>query len=220
MIQKIVAIIPARGGSKGIPRKNLSLLNGKPLLYYSVHACINSYLIDETWVSSDNEEILNYAKSLGAKTIKRPKSLCTDEASSESALLHFADNVTFDTLVFVQATSPLITDNIITSALCYYNENTALDSLVSGHIDHGFWWSNGIPLFDPNNRPPRQIQGNLYKESGMFYITSRSKLLESKCRYSGNSEIYPIDKLSALEIDSKEDLKLVELIMLRRKENV
>jgi CMP-N-acetylneuraminic acid synthetase len=54
----------------------------------------------------------------------------------------------------------------------------------------------------------------------MFYITSRSKLLESKCRYSGNSEIYPIDKLSALEIDSKEDLKLVELIMLRRKENV
>jgi N-acylneuraminate cytidylyltransferase len=219
MTQKIVAIIPARGGSKGIPKKNLALLNGRPLLYYSVNACINSYLIDETWVSSDDEEILRYAASLGAKPIKRPKAICADTSSSESALLHFADNVEFDTLLFVQATSPLITSNLITRAMSHYN-SIELDSLVSGHLDHGFWWKNGEPLFDPAARPTRQQQGDLYKESGMFYITSRSKLLESKCRYSGNAKIYPIDRLSALEIDSEEDLKLIELIMLRRKEDV
>ena len=220
MTQKIVAVIPARGGSKGIPKKNLALLNGRPLLYYSVNACINSRLIDETWVSSDDEEILRYAESLGAKSIKRPKIICADESSSESALLHFADNVVFDTLLFVQATSPLITSKLITRAMSYYNKDIELDSLVSGHIDHGFWWKDGAPLFDPTARPTRQQQGDLYKESGMFYITSRGKLLESSCRYSGNSKIYPIDRLSALEVDTEEDLRLIELIMLRRKRHV
>lgn len=220
MTNKVVAIIPARGGSKGIPRKNLAKLNGKPLLYYSVSACLDSCLIDETWVSSDDDKILEYAKSLGARTIKRPESICKDDSSSESALLHLADNVGFDTMVFVQATSPLITSDIITSAIDHYNNQTELDSLVSGHIDHGFWWDNGSPLFDPLNRPTRQQQGDLYKESGMFYITSRKALLESGCRYSGKASIYPIDKLSALEIDTKEDLKLIELIMTRRRNNV
>ena len=220
MTQKIVAIIPARGGSKGIPRKNLASLNGKPLLYYSVTACLNSSLVDETWVSSDDDEILEYATSLGANVIKRPQSICKDTSSSESALLHLADNVGFDTLLFVQATSPLVTVDIITSALCHYNNNKDLDSLVSGHIDHGFWWQSGQPLFDPINRPTRQQQGDLYKESGMFYITSRKALLESGCRYSGKAKIYPIDKMSALEIDTEEDLKLIELIMRRRERDV
>tara|TARA_B100000700_G_scaffold331754_1_gene468010 strand:- start:7771 stop:8433 length:663 start_codon:yes stop_codon:yes gene_type:complete len=220
MTQKIVAVIPARGGSKGIPKKNLATLNGKPLLYYSVTACIKSQVIDETWVSSDDDEILNYAKSLGAKGLKRPSSICSDESSSESALLHFADCVGFDTLVFVQATSPLITCDIVANAVTHYKQDTGLDSLVSGHIDHGFWWANGKPLFDPLNRPTRQQQGDLYKESGMFYITSRSALLESGCRYSGNAKIYPIDKMSSLEVDTEEDLRLIELIMTRRKNNV
>ena len=220
MTQKIVAIIPARGGSKGIPRKNLALLNGKPLLYYSISACLDSYLGDETWGSSDDEGILSYAKSLGANTLKRPLSICTDESSSESASLHLADNVGFDILLFVQATSPLVTSNLITQATTYYNNSIELDSLVSGHIYHGFWWQHGLPLFDPLNRPTRQQQGDLYKESGMFYITSRKALLESGCRYSGKAEIYPIDRLTALEVDTEEDLKLIELIMTRRENNV
>jgi len=220
MTQKIVAIIPARGGSKGIPKKNLVPVNGNPLLYYSINACLSSKLVDETWVSSDDDAILDYSISLGANGLKRPAAFCKDTSSSESALIHFADCVSFDTMLFVQATSPLISCDIITSALTYYNENPGLDSLVSGHIDHGFWWSNGNPLFDPLKRPTRQQQGNLYKESGMFYITSRNALLETGCRYSGKAEIYPIDKLSALEIDTEEDLKLIELIMLRRENNV
>jgi CMP-N,N'-diacetyllegionaminic acid synthase len=220
MTKKIVAIIPARGGSKGIPRKNLVKLNGKPLLYYSINACMSSEYIQETWVSSDDDQILKYAESLGAKGIRRPSEICEDTSSSESALVHFANIVNFDVMLFVQATSPLITSAVIDNAFGIYNSRPDLDSLVSGNIDHGFWWQNGSPLFDPRNRPTRQMQGNLYKESGMFYITSREKLLSSGCRYSGKSEIYPIDKISALEVDTEEDLKLIELIMLRRENNV
>jgi N-acylneuraminate cytidylyltransferase len=220
MTKKIVAIIPARGGSKGIPKKNLVTLGGKPLLYYSITACIESKNVIETWVSSDDDQILEYARSLGAKGLRRPPGICKDTSSSESALMHFSDNVSFDTMLFVQATSPLVTSKMIDDAFSIYHSRNDLDSLVTGHIDHGFWWNHGKPLFDPTKRPTRQAQGNLYKESGMFYITSRNCFLSSGCRYSGKSEIYPIDKMSSLEVDTKEDLELIELIMLRRKNNV
>ena len=101
---KVVSIIPARKGSKGIKNKNLIDLCGKPLINYSLEASLKS-LVEETWVSSDSEEILEISKNLGAKTIKRPKELCNDDSSSESALIHFAKNVDFDILVFIQCQS-------------------------------------------------------------------------------------------------------------------
>jgi N-acylneuraminate cytidylyltransferase len=220
MNQKIISIIPARGGSKGIPKKNLIDLCGKPLLHYSLNACISSKYVTEAWVSSDCDEILSYAQSQGARALKRPDELCIDTASSELALLHFAKNVEFDIMIFVQATSPMISTEIIDNAFSYYLNNSNLDSLVSGYADSGFWWNDKTPLFDPLNRPTRQAQGNLYKESGMFYILSRDLLLSSKCRYSGTAEIYPVDRILSLEVDSMEDLKLIEFIMNRRKENV
>ena len=86
---KVVSLIPARKGSKGIQNKNLVDLCGKPLIYYSIKASIQS-LVDETWVSSDSDKILDVSKKLGAKTLKRPSLLARDESSSEDALLHFA----------------------------------------------------------------------------------------------------------------------------------
>jgi len=109
---KIVSIIPARKGSKGIPNKNIIDLCGKPLIYYAIKASTQS-IAEETWVSSDSEEILNISKNFGAKTIKRPSEFSDDNATSESALLHFAENVDFDILVFIQCTSPLIEFNDI-----------------------------------------------------------------------------------------------------------
>ena len=98
---KIVSLIPARKGSKGIKNKNLIDLCGKPLIQYSIEASINS-LVEETWVSSDSDEILEISKNLGAKTIKRPKELSEDNSTSESALLHFAKNTDIVILVFIQ----------------------------------------------------------------------------------------------------------------------
>ena len=97
---KIISIIPARKGSKGIPNKNLISLCGKPLIHYAIQASQQS-IVEETWVSSDSDEILSISKKLGAKTIIRPKELSGDNASSESALIHFAENVEFDILVFI-----------------------------------------------------------------------------------------------------------------------
>ena len=215
MKNKTVAFIPARGGSKGIPKKNLVDLNGKPLLHYAIDAAKNTLKIDEVWVSSDSEEIINFSRSQGAKTLKRPDHLCHDNATSESAIEHFCESVHFDTMVFIQATSPLITSNVLDNALeAHFEDNR--DSTVSGFLDHGFWWNDSGPMFDPMNRPTRQMQGNMYKESGMFYITSKERFLASKCRYSGVSKIYEVDRISSLEVDSYEDLKLIEHIIRSR----
>lgn len=215
MKNKIVAFIPARGGSKGIPKKNLANLNGKPLLYYSIESAKNTSKIDEVWVSSDSEEIINFSKLQGVKTLKRPEHLCHDSATSESAIEHFCENVEFDTMVFIQATSPLISNTILDDALTAHFSDER-DSTVSGFLDHGFWWNDAGPMFDPLSRPTRQMQGNMYKESGMFYITSKERFLSSKCRYSGVSKIYEVDRISSLEVDAYEDLKLIEHIIRSR----
>ena len=104
---KIVSIILARGGSKGIPDKNIIDLNNKPLIYYSINASKNSNVVD-TWVSTDSKKISIIAEQYGAQIINRPKHLATDTSSSEQALQHFTTQVDFDIMVFIQPTSPLL----------------------------------------------------------------------------------------------------------------
>src|SRR3989344_5617619 len=105
--KKIVAIIPARGGSRGIPHKNIVDLAGKPLIAYSIEAAKNSKYISEVYVSTDDQAIAETSKKFGAKIIKRPAEMATSKAKSEEALLHFAEQVDFDVLVFLQCTSAL-----------------------------------------------------------------------------------------------------------------
>jgi CMP-N,N'-diacetyllegionaminic acid synthase len=108
----ILAIIPARGGSKGFPGKNIYPLNGKPLISYTIEAALNSKLITKTVVSSDDDEILKVSSKSGAKILKRPAEFATDEASSESLISDTLNQLrnkdeTFDILVLLQPTSPL-----------------------------------------------------------------------------------------------------------------
>ena len=207
------AIIPARGGSKGVHKKNLHLLNGKPLLYYSICAALGSKLIDDVYVSSDDNEILEYASSAGARTIQRPAELSTDSASSECALIHFAENVEFDNLVFLQATSPLMTASILDDAMKVFLSGK-YSSVVSVFEDHGFWWNYDEPLYNPMKRHMRQENKNKrYKESGMFYITSKKDLLSSRCRFSGKSHSFVHSKIVGYDIDDLDDFKIVESIM-------
>lgn len=206
---KVVSVIPARGGSKSIPRKNLIDLCGKPLIQYSIDASLCSD-VDQTWVSSDDAEILSVAKRLGARTIKRPDEFATDEASSESALLHFAQNVDFDYLVFIQATSPLINYKDINKGLELLQ---TYDSIVSVIENNHFSWTNGMPDYDLRNRPRRQDRGTQYLETGAFYITSRASLLTSRVRASGEIGFVKTSRLSSLEIDEKQDLDEVRLLV-------
>ena len=206
---KIISLIPARKGSKGIPNKNLISLCGKPLISYAIQASKKSK-VDETWVSSDSEEILKVSENLGAKTIKRPLKFSNDNASSESALIHFAENVNFDILVFIQCTSPLVKAKDINQGI---KKIQKFDSIVSVSQTHQMFWDDNGPLYDINNRERRQDSNRKYIETGSFFITSKKNLLKYKNRLSGNIGLVEIPKYRSFDIDCYDDIKIVEAIM-------
>ena len=157
---KICSIILARGGSKEIPRKNIIDLNGKPLIWYSIQASKRS-IVDETWLSTDDFEIKSIAQKYGANVIDRPKSISGDQSKSEDALIHFAENVDFDVLVFIQPTSPLINSSDINGGLAMLKD---FDSIFSGYDQHWIptWDENISPIsWNISDRPMRQIWENI-----------------------------------------------------------
>tara|TARA_X000000950_G_C13918412_1_gene662107 strand:+ start:2002 stop:2646 length:645 start_codon:yes stop_codon:yes gene_type:complete len=206
---KIVSLIPARKGSKGIPNKNLINLCGKPLIYYSIKASKRS-LVNETWVSSDSDKILKISKNFGAKTLKRPLKLSGDSATSETALLHFANSIDFDILVFIQCTAPLIKSKDINQGI---KKMRKFDSVVSiSETSQMFWDENG-PLYNIKKRTRRQNSVKRYLETGSFFITSKKNLLKYKNRLSGKIGFVKIPKVRSFDIDGYEDLKIVKTII-------
>lgn len=210
----VVAVILARGGSKGIYRKNIIDLNGKPLLYYTVKACLDSK-VDETWVSTDDDEISQIASALGAKVLLRPAQLASDTSTSESALLHFAESVEFEQVVFVQPTSPLLKSEHIDTGIALMQQ---CDSVFSAYIQH--WtpkWTKTMPAkpigWDPEHRPRRQDAPEVYVENGAFYITSRKALLESKLRFSGQIGVVEMTLGESYQIDTHDDLEFIKRVI-------
>ena len=206
---KVVSLIPARKGSKGIPNKNLIDLCGKPLIYYSIKASKKS-LVEETWVSSDSDEILEISKNYGAKTIKRPSEISNDQSTSEEALLHFASNVDFDIIVFIQCTSPQIVSNDIDQGIVKMKK---YDSVVSVSETSQMFWDSSGPLYDLDKRSRRQDGVKRYLETGSFFITTKKNLLQFKNRISGNIGFVEIPKSRSFDIDTYEDLKIVETLI-------
>ncbi len=206
---KIVSLIPARRGSKGIPNKNLINLCGKPLIYYSIKASKRS-LVNETWVSSDSDKILKVSKNYGAKTLKRPLKLSGDNATSETALLHFAKNVDFDIIVFIQCTAPLIKSKDINRGI---EKMKKFDSVLSVSETSQMFWDENGPLYDIKKRARRQTSIKRYLETGSFFITSKKNLLKYKNRLSGKIGLVKIPKIRSFDIDGYEDLKIVKTII-------
>jgi len=212
---KIVSVILARGGSKGIPKKNIIDIDGKPLIAYTIQSSINSK-VSETWVSTDDKDIAAEAENYGAKVLWRPAELSTDTSTSESALLHFADNVNFDMLVFIQPTSPLLLPEDINSGLELMNKN---DSVFSAYKEHWYpRWSKENILgteisttvnWNIKDRPRRQDIGEKYVENGAFYITTRKNLLQSGLRYSKNIGIFEMPFYRSFQVDTQEDLMII-----------
>ena len=210
----IVTIIPARGGSKGIVKKNIIDINGKPLLYYSVNASLNSN-VNSTYVCTENDEIRDVAVRLGSKVLMRPSNLADDVIMPDPTLLYFASLVEFDILVFIQPTSPLIKKEYI---------NEGIEMIKSGNYDSVFtvteehWtprWNNKIePIeWDIENRPRRQDMPLNFIENGMMYITKRETLLKTKIRYGGAMGFVKIPLQQSFQLDSKEDLDLIRKIL-------
>ena len=211
---KTVALILARGGSKGIPNKNIINLRDKPLISYSINAA-NQSNCDETWVSTDSNEIKKIAKSYGANVIDRPKELSGDYSKSEEALVHFSDNIDYDILIFIQPTSPLLNAQDINYGLESI-KNNQYDSVFSVYKEHWIprWTQKIVPVnWDIDERPMRQEKENQFVENGAFYITTKEQFSQSKRRYGGHIGIVEMPNYRSFQIDSMDDLKLIEKLL-------
>lgn len=217
---KTVALIPLRGGSKSIPLKNIKEMAGHPLCYHVLKAASEAAGIDGIMVSTDSDQIAEVVQGLGlgATVVHRPRELATDEASTESVMLHAARSTSFDTLVTLQATSPLTAGHDIDEALTMMSRE-GYDSIVTGVLSKRFYWHlDGRPLnYDPANRPRRQDFPGSVVENGAFYVTTRDVLETHRCRLGGRVGVYLMGQDTMAEIDEPEDWGAVErLLRLRR----
>ena len=212
-----VALIPLRGGSKSIPQKNIKFLAGKPMCAWVLQAAAGCADLHRIYVSTDSEVIADVVSGLGLglQIIMRPDEYATDEASTESVMLHAMGEIDFDILVTIQATSPQLKSSDLGQALSQFREQE-LDSMLSATRVRRFFWSDDFtPInYDPSHRPRRQNFRGTYMENGAFYITKRHILQDEGCRLGGNIGIYEMAESTAVEIDDPEDWSRVERILL------
>jgi N-acylneuraminate cytidylyltransferase len=222
-MRHILALIPARGGSKGIPHKNIRPIAGLPLLAYSLWHCQQTPAITRKVVSTDDPKIAAVAEQYGGEVIWRPDTLSGDTASSESALSHalgvLAEREAYrpDVVVFLQATSPLRAPDTLTRALAQFDSEGA-DSLLSVSPFHGFLWRvepGGVRSFnyDYQHRPRRQDAPEDVMENGSFYIFRPWVLEKFQNRLGGKIAVYRMGALESFQVDEPEDLILMEALL-------
>jgi len=220
---EIISIIPARRGSKGIPLKNLALLNNKSLLYHTVSASLNSKLITRTIVSTDSDKIGIEAKRIGAEVIKRPKKISNNKIAIEPAMLHVLKKLAKTEgykptlIVLLQNTSPLRNSNHIDDAIKLLKRKK-YTSVLSGFRSHYLLWKvreqNVFPVnYNPMKRLNRQQMTTEFIENGAIYITKNSNFEKTHCRISGKIGLYIMPEELSIQIDSKMDLTIAEQIM-------
>ena len=218
MAKRVIAIIPARGGSKGVPKKNIKLFLNIPLIVHSINYANSCKLIDEVYVTTDNMEIAQIASEAGAKTINRPHNLALDKSTTESAIEHALSQLDNqpDLIVLLQPTSPIRPQGSLEKALNIYH-NGEYDSLLSISPTHNFFWkiNNDIaePSYDFNNRPRRQdIKENeiSYIENGSLYIFSKEHFDNTKNRLGGKIGYIIFSEEYSTEIDSEKDFLILE----------
>lgn len=216
-MDKIVALIPVRGGSKSIPRKNIRELSGQPLVYWTLDAAVNCELIEKVYIATDDDEIGQVVEAYGhpkVTVIGRSAETATDTASTESVMLEFAAAYQFDHLVLIQATSPLLQSEHLVRGIERYLETKA-DGLVSVVRQKRFLWQEderGVasPInYDPLKRPRRQDFDGFLVENGAFYISRKRRLLESGSRLSGSIICYEMSEESYFELDEPSDWQIV-----------
>jgi len=222
---RIVAIILARGGSKGIPGKNIREFCGKPLLAWSILQALATESIADVWVSSDSQEILNIATHYGANIILRPSSISGDTDSSESAWLHALNiiegrtNKPIDYILSPQVTSPLRDVKDFQAGIRSIISGS-FDSLLSVAVieDHFIWeeLTEGkleSVNYDYKDRKPRQHIKKRYLENGSFYIFKPNILINSNNRLGGDICVHVMDKYKMFQIDNVGDIELCSVIM-------
>lgn len=225
---KVVGFIPLRGGSKSIPRKNIKLIGGYPLCYWVIKAAVRCSIIDKIFIATNDSEITKVINDFGfekVQVIGRSEDSETDVASSEKVLIEFCQTYLFDSVFFIQATSPLLSHKNLSQASEALKQGK-YDSMLSVVRQKRFIWQQNqqgvaAPVnYQLSNRPRRQDMAGFFIENGAFYLSTRLSILESRCRLSGKIGIYEMPEESYHEIDEIHDWIIAEQLLLKRTENI
>lgn len=221
---KNLAIIPARSGSKGLKDKNIKLLNGKPLMAYTIEAAINSKMFDEIMVSTDSEKYAKIAKQYGAKVpFMRNSELSNDTASSWDVVRDVLSKYKetgkeFDTVALLQPTSPLRTAKDIIEGYKILKDKSANSVIGVCEVDHSPHWMNTLPednsmkdFINPKFKGlPRQKLDKYYRINGALYIVKVENLVKAKDIYINQSYALIMDRVRSIDIDEEIDFKIAE----------
>jgi len=227
-VNRYVALIPARGGSKSIPLKNIKPIAGKPLIFWTIEAALACDIIDRVYLSTDSTDVRNVAEQITDKrfeVIKRSSETASDIASTESVMLEFSKEYDFQNMILIQATSPLLMPDDLSRAIEIYERKKA-DSLLSLVEQKSFIWQECAddfvaPLnYDPIQRPIHQDFDGYLVEKGAFYITSKGALEKTKCRISGNMAYYKMPDETYFELDEPSDWIIIEQLLSNRRKSI
>lgn len=202
----ILGLIPARGGSKEIPRKNIKMIAGKPLIAWTIEAARASNLLDDFVVSTEDAEIAEISRQYGAKVLERPPELATDEADTLDVMQHALTVVDASTLVLLQCTSPFRTDGLIDQCIQEFLEQD-FDSLATGFICK-------YKEYGRNELRRQDIEGFFY-DDGNVYV-NKAELVRKGDRFGGKIGRKCISRWENAEIDDAFDFWLLEQILLQR----
>lgn len=223
MTKRVLSIIPARSGSKGLSQKNIVNLAGKPLIAWSIEASLNSKYINKTIVSSDSDKVLEIAKRYNSNTLKRPAELSTDNSSSEEVVKHVLDSIEdiFEFIILLQPTSPLRDTNDIDTALKKLFDLNASSLISLKKYDNKVLKSfkekeDGFIEGIVNDKYPfmrRQDLPNIYLSNGAIYIVKVDQFLKNKSFFTNKTIPFIMDDIKSIDIDTEEDLEKVNLSM-------
>lgn len=218
-------VIPARGGSKGVRRKNLRMVGGEPLVARAIRTVVSVAQVDDVYVSTDDPEIATASVRAGARVVHRPARLSGDEASSESAVQHVLAEIAEvaplpEVIVLVQATSPFIEPADLERAIELVRRGECDVAFSATRADVHLWRAGragpeGVN-HDARRRQRRQDRPAEHRETGAFYVMRTSGFLEHGHRFFGRLRIVEVDPLGSLEIDTEDDLRLAELVHTAR----
>jgi len=224
--KKILAIIPARGGSKGVPKKNIKLLLGKPLIAYTIEAALKSKYLDRIIVSTDDKKIAEISEKYGAEAIKRPKGLAVARSKTIDAVFHLLDvlkrkNYIPDIVVCLQATSPLRTAEDIDKAIELFLKNKCESVVSVCEPEHSPFWTFQMgkkylrPLFGWQYfKIRRQDLPRVFAPNGaILFISTPKNLSKYQHFYCKNNLPYIMDAQKSIDIDKESDFKLVESLL-------
>ncbi len=231
--KSIMAVITARGGSKGVPRKNIRDLSGKPLIAWSIEAAKNSRYVDRIIISTEDTEIRDISLEYGAEVpFLRPRELAEDNSSSVDVVLHVIGklekdyNYTPDYILLLQPTSPLRNEvHIDDSIEALLEKGSGFDSLISvTELEHPVYWNRMIGVrgelknfmeYDKGSHYRRQDFQKVFRLNGAIYLIETKAFKEVKSFETGNTFAYVMDRVSSVDIDTEDDFRLAEYYLGR-----